>query len=46
MDFFMIVAYTVMKAMKGGMSMRDQENMEADVDDLIFADEEYYPSER
>ena len=46
MDFLNRSAYTVKKTMKGGRHMRDHENVEADVDDLIFADEEYYPSER
>ena len=32
--------------MRGGVPLEDKKDPEKDLDDMIFADEEYYPSDR
>ena len=46
-DFFAGTAYTVRKALwKGGLPMTESKEKDVDLDDWLFASEEYHPSER
>ena len=46
-DFFAGTAYTVRKALwKGGLPMTESKEKDVDLDDWLFAGEEYHPSER
>ena len=44
---FATIAYTVRKALwKGGLPMTESKEKDVDLDDWLFAGEEYHPSER
>ena len=45
-DFFASIAYTIRKLKKGVMRMKECDDITVDLDDLIFDEEDYYPSER